>query len=85
MTNGSAMNQPEQSTDDQLLQDLRAELERREAEKARLLRKQDRALSVVETGEDSGFALSLALSDLKRIEERIEQLKNLLAKYSPQV
>jgi hypothetical protein len=79
---GLAMNHPEQSRDDRLLMDLRRELERREAERARLLRKQERALSVVESGEDSGFALSLALSDLKRLDERIEQLRNLLAKYT---
>jgi hypothetical protein len=70
-----------QSTDDRLLLDLNRELERLEAEKAQLLRKRDQSLSVVEAGDDSGFALSLALSDLKRIDERIEQVKNLLAKY----
>jgi hypothetical protein len=76
------MNSFEQATDERLLLDLRRELERREAERARLLHKQEQTLSVVEAGDDSGFGLSLALSDLKRLDERIEQLRNLLAKYS---
>ncbi len=70
-----------QPPDDQLLRDLQRELERLEMERSRAIQKRDRALSVVETGDDSGFALSLALRDLKRIEERIEQVKCLSEKH----
>jgi hypothetical protein len=66
--------------DEQLLRDLQRELARLEAERARAIEKRDRALSTVETGDDSGFLLSIALKDLKRIEARIEQIQFLAEK-----
>ncbi len=66
------------SDDDQLLLDLRRELTRLESERVRAISHRDRVFSVVETGDDSGHSLTVALMDLKRIEDRIEQVKNLI-------
>ena len=68
----------EQSNNEALLSDLQRELGRLEVERTRALAKRDHVCSVVETGDDSGFALSLALNDLKAIEDRIDQVKNLV-------
>ena len=75
------MNDLGHPSDAQLLRDLERELGRLEIERARAMQKRDRVLSVVEAGDDSGFALSFALRDLKRIEERIEQVKGLTEKH----
>ena len=68
----------EQSNNEALLSDLERELGRLEVERKRAVAKRDHVFSVVETGDDSGFALSLALNDLKAIEDRIDQVKNLV-------
>lgn len=68
----------EQSNNEALLSDLQRELGRLEVERTRAIAKRDHVFSVVETGDDSGFALSLALNDLKAIEDRIDQVKNLV-------
>ena len=67
----------EQSNNEALLSDLQRELGRLEVERTRAIAKRDHVFSVVEAGDDSGFALSLALNDLRAIEDRIDQVKNL--------
>ncbi len=65
-------------TDEQaVLNELRQELTRLEAEHAKAIQKRDEVFSVVENGDDSGYALSMALNELRKIEKRMEQVRNL--------
>lgn len=68
----------EKTNAEALLHDLQRELGRLEVERAQAISKRDHVFSVVEAGDDSGFALSLALNELKAIEDRIEQVKGLV-------
>ena len=61
-----------------LLQELQHELRRLESERARAVKKRDHVFAVVETGDDTGHSLNVALTNLKRIEDRIEQVRNLI-------
>jgi predicted phosphoribosyltransferase len=68
-----------QSNDLALLAELERELARLSSDRAVAETKRDQILMVVEAGDDSGFSLSMALRELKQIENRMEQVQNLLA------
>ena len=60
------------------IREIQNERRRLEEEKERLVPKRDRLFMTVESGDDSGFALTKVLKDLKKIEQRIGQLDDLL-------
>ncbi len=74
------MTESKRPADSELVADLQRELGRLEAERSRAIAKRDRDYAKVETGDDTGHLLVAALEKLKRIEQRIEQVKHLLAK-----
>ncbi len=74
-----------QSNEQLLLRELQDELGRLTSERARAIKKRDRVFAVVETGDDTGHSLNMALIRVKRIDERIEQVKNLIAKQQQRV
>lgn len=72
------MTDAKQSNDAALLAELAQELARLESERQQAEKKRDEILMVVEAGDDSGFSLSMALRDVKHLENRIEQIQNLI-------
>ncbi len=60
------------------IREIQNERRRLEEEKERLVPKRDRLFMTVESGDDSGFALTKVLKDLKKIEQRIAQWDDLL-------
>ena len=79
------MTQSSQPNEEELLHDLQQELSRLVSERARAVEKRDRVFAVVETGDDTGHSLNMALIDLSQIEERIEQVSNLTARQQQRV
>ena len=61
------------------IREIQEERRRLELERKRLIEVRDRLYhTVVEVGDDTGFALTKILKQLKQVEERIEQWDNLL-------
>ena len=73
------MSHSERQTDRELAIELQRELRRLEAERTHAMAKRDRAKTIVESGDDSGHILITALADVRSLEQRIEQVSQVLA------
>ena len=68
-----------QATPDFPIREIQEELARLIAERQRLVERRDHLYhTVIEAGDDTGFALTKIMKQLKQIEQRIEQWKDLL-------
>lgn len=76
---GMSTHENGRSSEDFPVREVQNELRRLEAERARLVEQRDRLyVTVVEAGDDTGFALARLLKKIKQTEERIEQWSSLL-------
>ena len=67
-------------SEDDLTVELQREIRRLEAERSAAIDKRDLAKLVVESGDDTGRLLITALTDVRQLDERIEQMRQLLEK-----
>jgi hypothetical protein len=66
--------------DSEVAVELQRELRRLKSERTHAIAKRDQVYAYVETGDDTGHVLVIALEDLRRVEQRMEQVSHLLMK-----
>jgi hypothetical protein len=72
-------NEKDEPSPDFPIEEVKQELARLQSEKKRLVERRNQLYhTVVEAGDDTGFALTKVLKQLKQVDQRIEQWNDLL-------